>query len=165
MTIPSSLEWREQKLESKCWRNQVFLYRHSLLKSHLTVRGHTPGVPGKREEFVTSRVSWCLPHRDRSFSACSVGRQALSITPRSFPGVYMGPHIIPTCCPPPLGLLGHWPTRQSCLSFILSQMASPTFLDLPGYSTVGQNSTPNVTCVASKTYRNPTSIVQQYFYH
>lgn len=96
---------------------------------------------------MTSRVSWCLPHRDCPFSSHPVGRQAPSVTPRSFPGVYMGPYIIPTCCHHfGSSESSRWPTRQSCLLFTWGHPASPTSQNTRHWV----RTAPNVTCVALK---------------
>ena len=76
------------------------------------------------------------------------------------PRAYMGPHIIPTCCPPPLGLQHHWSTAQSCLPFILSPPASPTFLDSLGPSRIlNSGSEQHTQCDLCGLYRSPTSVV------
>lgn len=151
MTILNSLECREQKLESpeqetSKGRNQAFPYpTHGLLKSLRAVRGHTPGVSGKREEFVTSSLL-VPPTQGLSVLISPSGETSTQRHAQALPWGLHGSTHHPHLLPSPLGLLSRWPTRQSCLLFTWGHPASPTSQDTRHWV----RTAPNVTCVALK---------------
>lgn len=130
-----------------------------LLRSHLAVRGHTPGAPGKRGG--CDLPSLLVPPTQGPFvlgllSGETSTQPRTRLLPRGLHGCTRHPHLLP----PPLGLLHHWPTRPSCWSLILSHPASLTLLDsrLPSRK-LNSGSEQHTQCDLCGLYRSPASVV------